>query len=90
LPGPPVKTLSIEILNSLLTFSFLSVIIIGVKWEGKLKAPTTKEGTRFAVAGQPLKTFQRNLKNPLDKTTNLWYNKYSQEGKEPNLVEITQ
>ena len=36
------------------------------------------------------KIFKRNFENPLDKIPNLWYNKYSQEGKEPNLVEITQ
>lgn len=51
--------------------------------EGKLKAPTTKEGTHFAVAGQPFKNFQKNFENPLDKIPNLWYNKYVIKGRKP-------
>jgi hypothetical protein len=32
--------------------------------EGKLKAPTTKKGTPFAVAGQPFKNFSKKFEKP--------------------------
>lgn len=45
-----------------------------------MKAPTTKKGTTFAVAGQPFKDFQKKFESPLDKPPSLWYNKYVIKG----------